>query len=240
MKTYIFLLSVFILINSCENRASQIRFEEQSSNMDKEEANTKILHFFVDSINIGNKGKNKIELSKYHTNSETSIEIEFYSLQEGAWLKRNSFDFKTNDINDLLGLSVSLSDFNNDGFYDAIFSSQLAARGGNDIRQLLIYDPHGNSLVSIKNSESFPNMWYNNELNCINSYILSGSTTTVFARLMSDSLREFAKVERSGLERIVSEKDKNGNWIIIQQDSLPNFDDYFEAYQNYKPLKVLY
>ena len=86
----------------------------------------------------------------------------------------------------------------------------------------------------MKNSENYPNMLYNKELNCIDAFLVYGGSSTVFLRISGDSLKEFASVEAmDGLT--VKEIDRNGKEKIIFQDTT-NKAAYIR-FKTYKPLK---
>ena len=70
-----------------------------------------------------------------------------------------------------MGFEPNISDFNNDNFKDITFISGSAARGANEVRRLFIYDNQNRELISIVNSQNYPNMQYNKELNCIDAFI---------------------------------------------------------------------
>ncbi len=63
------------------------------------------------------------------------------------------------------------------------------------MRSLFIYDKDTDQIVYIKNSGDYPNMRYNKKLDCIDAWLFTGSTTTVFLRLQGDTLHEFASVD---------------------------------------------
>ena len=86
----------------------------------------------------------------------------------------------------------------------------------------------------MKNSENYPNMLYNKELNCIDAFLVYGGSSTVFLRISGDSLKEFASVEAmDGVT--VKEIDRNGKEKIIFQDT-KNKAAYIR-FKTYKPLK---
>lgn len=186
--------------------------------------------FFVDSLNIGRKSNNKIELSLFKTDS-THVIINFYSKQNDKWFLKNKYEFNKDGIT---GLDTKLSDFNNDGLNDMTYISAVAARGANEVRRLFIYDNDNDKLTLMKNSEHYPNMLYNKELNCIDAFLVYGGCSTVFLKISGDSLKEFASVELfDGL--YVRTHDELGKEKIIFQDITHKGE--YERYKNYNPLK---
>ena len=191
--------------------------------------------FLVDSLNIGRKKYNKIELSRYQSSDSNWVIIKFYSKSnEKRWVLTQTFKFEKDDIR---GCDPKLVDFNNDGRKDMTYISDVAARGANEVRRLFIYDKTKDQLVYMKNSEDYPNMLYKKKLNCIDAFLVYGGCSTVFLRIKGDSLVEFASVSLDN-ELTVYEIDNNGNRKIIRQDTATKM--YFVRFTNYKPLKPYY
>nr|WP_315032689.1 hypothetical protein [uncultured Chryseobacterium sp.] len=201
---------------------------------------------FMDSLNIGEKGKTKVKFEKFrHTyNGDVFVSINFYDLKKSRgqskesefniWELKNSFKFDKDGVTDL---NVEIKDFNNDGFNDVTYESGVAARGGNIVRTLWVYNQKNKDFIHIKNSESYPNLTYNAKLNCINSLILTGSTTTVFLKIQKDSLVEFARVDVSD-KIVVEEKGANGKFKIIEEKPYKGSEeDFYKTFRNYKPLE---
>ncbi|WP_454048235.1 XAC2610-related protein [Chryseobacterium sp. Marseille-Q8038] len=201
---------------------------------------------FVDSLHAGVKGKTKVEFEKFrHTgNGDVFVSINFYK-SEKKWVKgektdidiwrlTNSFKF---DKDGVTGLDVQIGDFNNDGFNDITYQSAIAGRGGNIVMTLFVYNPENKNFIHIKNSDYYPNLSFNSKLNCINSVILTGSTTTAFLKIKKDSLDEFARVDVSD-KIVVEEKDSAGKFIIIEEKPFKgNDEDFYKTFRNYKPLE---
>ena len=191
----------------------------------------KLEEFYVDSVNIGRKKFNKIELSKYRTADSCWVSIKFYSSSTGkSWTLKQTFGFEKDDIRDC---DMKLSDFNNDGFKDMTYISAVAARGANQVRRLFIYDKIKDRLVYIINSEDYPNMLYNKTLNCIDAFLVYGGSSTVFLRIKGDSLVEFASVQLDNDLRVY-ETDNKGVRKLIREDNATKM--YFVRFKNYKPL----
>lgn len=231
---YCFLIFFGAMIFSC----SKI----QKNNFDSHYSYEK----FSDSLNIGLQGKTKVEIEKFRqgNNGNVFVKINFYRLKEiwvetkkgifHTWELKNKFQFEKDGIT---GLDVELEDFNNDGFKDLIYQSGVAGRGGNVIRTLFMYNPKERNFTHIKNSDNYPNLSYNPELNCINSVILTGSTTTVFLKIKKDSLDEFAKVDVSDKIR-VEEKDSSGKFRVIEEREFNgNQEEFYKVFRKYKPLE---
>ncbi|MBL7704216.1 MAG: hypothetical protein JNM21_01600 [Taibaiella sp.] len=136
-----------------------------------------------------------------------------------------------------MDLKPHIADFNNDSFMDITFISATAARGSNEVRRLFIYDAEEKKLVSIVNSENYPNMRYNKELDCIDAFLVYGGTSTVFTRIEGDSLKEFASVHNDQY-RTVYEIDKSGKERQLSKDSITDPGEIYIRYINYKPLKA--
>lgn len=188
---------------------------------------------FVDSLNIGYKGENMVEVRNYQGNDSGFVEIEFFDKQNGKWGAKQIFTYEKDD---LLGCDVKIKDFNNDGFNDLTYISATAARGSNEVRKLFIFDKQWSSLIYMENSEEFPNMQYNKELNCIDSWIVTGGVETVFIRIEGDSLKEFASVDIFDDKINITTTDKEGNIkYLIKNKTYTNND--FPRFKNYNPLK---
>ncbi len=199
--------------------------------------NTEIIEIFVDSLNIGEKGKCKVQLIKHRVYDDNFVIIKFYikgrytTKSPETWMNTNTYCYETNAM---MGFEPNISDFNNDNFNDITFISGTAARGANEVRRLLIYDSQNQELILLVNSQDYPNMLYNKELDCIDAFLVYGGCSTVFLRIEGDSLKKFASVELSdGLT--VSTYDRNGKEKIILTDKT-NEAGYIR-YKNFKPLK---
>jgi hypothetical protein len=202
---------------------------------------------FIDSLNIGLKGKTKVKIEKFKNDNldDNLIILNFYKQDSiwdykkqknigNVWKQTNRFYF---DKDGITGIDAEISDFNNDGYKDVTYRSGIAARGGNMIMTLFIYDPKSKSFIHIKNSDDYPNLSFNSRLNCVNSLILTGSTTTLFLKFKKDSLIEFASVDVSD-KILVTEKDSSGKFKIIEEKKFTGNDkDFYSSYSNYKPLE---
>ena len=208
-----------------------------SQNVDT--SKTEILETFVDSLNIGEKGRCKVELIKHKVYDDNFVIIKFYTKvryttkDPEVWMNANTYCYETNAM---MGFEPNISDFNNDNFKDITFISGSAARGANEVRRLCIYDNQNSELISIVNSQDYPNMLYNKELNCIDAFIVTGGTSTHFLRIKKDSLIEFASVHNDN-NRSVYEIDKFGKEKLLRKDTIIDNENLYVRYKNYKPLK---
>lgn len=232
MKPY--LIIILFLLLSCTNRqeASHTPVSNIDSTSISQNALTEIIETFTDSLNIGDTGKNKVEIIKHRVLDNNYVIIKFYTNGPESWYVQNTYIY---ECNALMNLNPDIADFNNDGLKDLTFISGTAARGANEIRRLFIYSDRNKELVSIRNSENYPNMQYNKELDCIDAFLVHGGSSTIFLKIEGDSLKEFASVHNDN-NRTVYEVDKNGHQRVIKKDIL-NKEDIFMRYENYKPLK---
>ncbi len=186
---------------------------------------------FSDDRRIGRRGKNKIELRCFSNSAGRFAELKFYSRTEyGSWLEVQSFKFQKDGVTDC---SPIIEDFNNDGLKDFTYESNVAARGANEIRTLLIYNPKKDELIHIKNSAEYPNLAYNKKLNCIDAWLFHGATTTVFLRQEGDMLREFASVD-TGAERVVTITRRSSKRVIIRRQPMHE-DEVYTRYSTFDP-----
>lgn len=226
-----------------QNMQSNISTEKNADSLVKNTFYSE--EIFIDSLAIGMKGNSKVLIEKFKRSAddEVFVLIKFFSLNRGfktglkgtKWYLTNKFYFEKDD---LTSLDAVVNDFNNDGFLDFTYHSANAARGGNEVRKLFIYEAEEKEFIYIKNSEDYPNMYYNQQLNCINSLILTGSTATAFLHLKKDSLLEFARVDVSDSIR-VKELGKDGKMHrILTKKYDENSEDFYIPYINYKPLEL--
>jgi hypothetical protein len=210
-----------------------IHSEKQNADTSK----TELSDTFVDSLNIGEKGKYKVELIKHRVYDDIYVIVKFYIKGRNTikdpetWMIQNNYSYETTA---LMGFEPNISDFNDDGLNDLTFISGTAARGANEVRRLFIFDQQKQELISLVNSQDYPNMLYNKELDCIDAFLFYGGCSTVFLNIEGDSLKKFASVDLdNGLS--VSTYDKNGKEKIIMTDKT-NEAGYIR-YKNFKPLK---
>ncbi|MFB9864217.1 hypothetical protein [Rufibacter immobilis] len=187
----------------------------------------------IDSLNIGQSGYNKLVLQRFSSGDSTYVHIRFYRKQKGTWIQENYFEFEKDAIS---GVDAKLTDYNNDGYNDLTYVSAVAARGANEVRKLFIFNPKTYKLDYLHNSEMYPNLIYNSDLNCLDAFMFHGGTTQVFLKVESDSLREFATINTWGNKRKVTEIDRYGNEKILLEDSI-SVDEEYNRYSRYFPLK---
>lgn len=197
-------------------------------------SNIETIETFTDSTNIGVQGKCKVELVKYRIMNEQYVIVWFYIKWNNVWQLQNKYFYECYAVEDL---SPVFEDFNNDNFNDLTIISATAVRSANEVRRLFIFNAQSRALISIINSESYPNMMYNKELDCINAFLLHGGTSTIFAKLKADSLIEFASVHNHN-NRTVYEIDKFGKEKLLRKDTIIDYQNIYIRYRNYKPLKT--
>jgi hypothetical protein len=238
MDKYLAFIAILIMV-SChqpqkkktthQNSTKKVTFSKQQKTNLK---NTiKLEEYFCDSLTIGKKKLNKVELFRYSQADSNYVVIKFYSKVKEQWQLRNEYSFEKDG---LTGCDAELSDFNGDGLQDFTYRSNIAGRGANAVRRLLIYDKNTDNLISMKNAEQYPNMQYNSKLKCIDAFSVYAGCTTTFLKISADSLREFASVTLyEGLT--VRVYDKNGKEKILLRDTTNN--EELIRYKNFNPLE---
>jgi hypothetical protein len=193
--------------------------------------NTEILETFVDSMNIGKKGKTKVELIKHRVFDDIYVIVKFYTKGPSYWYHQNTYMYEGTGLREF---EPNISDYNNDKYNDISFISATAARGANEVRRLFIYEDYEKKLISIANSEEYPNMLYNEELDCIDAFLVHGTSSTEFARIVEDSLKTFASVY-NGLDfHTISRVDTRGNRKEIKK--VKSRGEYIR-FKNFDPLE---
>jgi hypothetical protein len=246
MYLSIFLGFLMLAIASCQNQQSKIPGEIIESNIssatisetEKKNATTEeLVGFFSDDSNIGLPHRNKIEVSNFKklngNMSDGNIAvIKFYSRDASKnWKLKQTYEFEKDSLTDC---DAKLEDFNNDGLKDLTYISNVAARGANELRRLFIYNKKKDELTYIKNSEEYPNIQYNKELDCIDAWLFYGGTSTVFLKIDGDTLKGFASVETYNETRTVDSIDKNGKRKLLRTDKV-KVEDGFVRYKNFNP-----
>ena len=246
MNSYFLLIFLLLIVVSCQNQKTitmdKIVEENTNSNIDSkskenELKESKLVDSFSDDKKIGSPRKNKIEISQLEGDKDNFVVIKFYSLD-----KYN--EWKLNQTLELikyggLPLDPQIKDFNNDGFKDLTYISGVAARGANEIGNLLIYDKKKDELIFIKNSGDYPNLLYNKELDCITALSVYGGYATDFLRIDGDVLKKFAFVETFDNERKIYAVDKNGKEKLLRQDKI-KMEDIYVRYKNFDPPEPSY
>lgn len=228
--------------DSTSIQAEKPYLEEASANSIKSNTgdyihkkDTSMLEAFTDSTSIGIKRQNKIEIRLYEVSLIDKIignyvVIDFYTRNRAGWKKKNHFQF---DKDRLTGSEPSISDYNNDGYFDFTYKATVAARGGNDVRRLFIYSKEADNLILIKNSMDYPNMMYNRGLNCIDAMLIHSCSSQAFLKIESDSLKLFAWIEITEEAVYVYEYDNRGKRKEILKDK--NYECY-TRFKSYSPL----
>lgn len=230
MKILVYALFCLLLLNSCSSNSVsetlEISKNDTSSTITVEE-------FFEDSLWVGQPGKYKIQIIKNRVNDSLYTEIIFFEILNNEWIQVQKLNFtQSNDQT----LNVDIKDYNNDGFNDITYHSHTSMRGGNSIRNLLIFDKDNSNLRWIKNSENYPNIDYNEELNCISACILTARAETLFLRIKGDSLIHFAGVDQNDSIQIYK-VDEFGDMHTIEMVSGIGYG-YLERFTNFNPLKL--
>ncbi|REG99082.1 hypothetical protein [Flavobacterium aquicola] len=187
---------------------------------------------FIDSTNIGEKGKYKVELNSYNNMDSTYVEIKFSEKQENHWLEKQKIVLPKDGV---VSCDPKTTDFNNDKLNDFTFQSSVAARGANEIRTLLIFEKTTGKLKLIRNSDNYPNLQYNEVLNCIDSWMVYGGTSTVFLKIDHYTLREFAGVELYDNYREVYLVGKKGEHKTLKKEKIKDLEIY-TRFKNFSPL----
>ena len=245
-----FTIIILIIFTSCNsnqengkqiNKFKSVTHKNHNSSVSKNSKTDSLYTYtseiFIDSLNIGEKGNCKIELFKNEVHNDFNVIVVIFYVknkkkykEKNTWILKNKYSYETIS---LMGLQPNISDFNNDKFNDINFISATAARGSNEVRRLFIYEPKKQELISIINSQDYPNMRYNKELNCIDAFLVHGTSTTVFAKISGDSLTTFANVKNSLDFHTVNLIDKNQN--IKELYKVKSKGEYIR-FKNFKPL----
>jgi hypothetical protein len=234
-------LSIFLITIACRDQPVQntiiTRTIPQSPVVKQEEKKPESESYefkserFDDARRIGRRKLNRVEINSCEKDDKIFVKINFYAKDKLRWALKNEFEFEKRGD---LPIEPQLKDFNGDGFNDVTFVANIAARGANQVRELLIFDSRKDELTHIKNSQEYPNLKYNPLLKCIDSMIFTGSTETAFLKIKDDKLVKFASVNDSGTERTVTVIDRNGIKKVIRREKQK--DDGLYRYINYNPV----
>lgn len=223
-------LLIIILVLACAGREDKML--TPATVIESKIESTILEEHYVDSLLIGKKGGYKLDFRKYRDDS-VYVNINIYRKNGAEWRHVQNFNFLKDGI---LSADVEIKDFNNDGFIDFTFKSAIAARGANEIRKLFIFDRAGEKFVYIKNSEDYPNIRYNKDLDCIDGFRVYGGCETVFARIDADSLKEFASVELFDERLIVTTTDESCKRREIRNEKA---EESYKRFKTYSPLAEL-
>ena len=227
-KTLVIILS--FLIFSCKK---DTEITHSKSNFQEIEALiSDTIERFTDSINFGIKTKNKIDIFRIEESQNTFVKIYLYEKNKNKWKIKDSLKVEGDKVNIL---NTEISDFNNDKLNDIIFTSGTSARGGNNVQTLILYKKDTKKLNWIKNSDYFPNLMYNEKLDCIDSFILTGGNTTCFLKIKNDSLFHFASVDQRDNKISIEILDENGKWKKTQ--SVEDNSEDFKRFIDFNPIE---
>jgi len=233
MKLLHFLIIALTLQLSCKNDLN--KKDSTPFLLDSLDSNFSIEEQLIDSLNIGVKGEFKVDIKQTrHNEGVVFIEFGLYKKVSNIWILKQTYKQEKDGIT---SLNLVIADYNNDGFNDLTVQSSTAARGSNEIKSLFVFDKNKEELKLIKNSVNYPNLAYNKDLDCIDAWLVYGGSTTVFLKLDSDTLREFAGVELFDNVRTIYEVDKKGNKTIIEEMQIQDLEPYIR-FKNYKPLEI--
>lgn len=211
---------LFYILSSCNNTEKN----ERSFN-DIYGPYAELEYEFIDSLDIGRKEYNKVEVRRIRDLDSVYVQIILFEKNGQHW---DTIQQIAEEVSVLPDTDVNIKDFNNDSYKDLTYRSTIAANGANEIRKLYIFDAEKNKLVYIRNSEDYPNLSYNEELDCIESYAVSGGTSTSFLKLDNDSLRKYACIAIWGGTRTIFAIDKQDKEVIIDESRVDDEDENFD------------
>ena len=242
MSKSIFLI-LFFLIFSCSKKTEvqpksiitkSLKVDKIKKKLESEKDNPKTIleETLIDSTQIGIKGKFKLIIDQLRNSDSVYVEINLSEKINNKWILKQKIEYLQDGITNC---DAKIQDFNNDGAKDLTFKSSIAARGANEIRKLFIFDKKKNKLIMMRNSENYPNLKYNKVLDCVDSWMVYGGTSTIFLKIEKDSLREFAGVSLFNKEREIYIVDKKGKKKTIKKEIVNELEVY-TRYKNYNPL----
>lgn len=188
-----------------------------------------IIEKHTDSINVGKRGHNKLQIQQIKTDSSTTVEFSLFSKVNNEWIITQTH---SNQKDPISSLDIQFQDFNNDGLIDFTYRNGITARGSNELRQLFIFSDSTQKMIELKNSTKYPNIRYNSELDCLDSYYVYNGSTTVFLKIQSDSLKIMTGFSSYNGIRTFFIQDKNGKTVTVFKDSIPKEDELIR-YDNY-------
>jgi hypothetical protein len=206
------LILVLITLVSCDNK-SHLPKQDNLIIDDTIKNEYTIDESIIDSNNIGIKSQFKLDIRQIR-NLEEGVYVVFnlYEKHEKDWVVRQTYSIRKDG---LTNMDLMISDFNNDGFNDMTFQSAVAARTDNEIKSLFIFDKAAFEFKLIKNSSHYPNLRYNKELDCIDAWLIYGGSSTLFLKIDSDTLREFAGIDLYNYYLTVYQIDEHDNIKIL-------------------------
>ncbi|MBK9687515.1 MAG: hypothetical protein IPO65_07015 [Saprospiraceae bacterium] len=212
-------------------------YEKSSVNEDSTYPSTERIEFFMDSTNIGNKGKSKVELILHRVYNDHFVIIKFYVKETigktaGRWLLSDMYYYEGSSMD---GLTPIIKDFNNDGYNDITYRSRDAARGGNEVQRLFVYNVENDVLISIVNSEDYPNIEYNKKLDCIEGETYTGSVSTQYLRIVRDSLKLIGEIDYTDDDSMIIKYIQNGK---VVEYTAKGDDDLKRRLKEFRPQKT--
>ena len=95
MKLNILIILIFILSCTASPTDNEIKYVSAANTTN---TNTEIIETFVDSLNIGEKGKNKVELIKHSVFDDTYVIVKFYrkATVPNRWYNANTYIVQCN------------------------------------------------------------------------------------------------------------------------------------------------
>ncbi len=186
---------------------------------------------FIDSTSIGVPGKYKMVIEKIVETFQ--YEFWLYKRKGNGWKEIQHVKDRTEEAH---MFDPIVKDYNGDGFKDLSFHHMTAARGGNDLRIIFLFDPKKKQLVWLKNSENYPNLSYQKELKMLNGWALHAGSTTLFLEIQGDSVVKKATCEWYD-STIYINISKNGKWIEKEIDTTYK-DPYMLRFSNFDPITV--
>lgn len=221
-KTFSFVLAIILIFTCCSSATKQGNpIEEPVAQL-------------VDSTHIGVKGMHKIDIQMFQ-NDTSYIKLRFFQKENKEWKEVQNSHYPCTQ----LFVEPEILDYNNDGFNDISWISLAAARTANEVRTLCIYDKEKEQMVYIRNSEEYPNISYNTELDCLDSHAIYGGSTTYFLRLQGDSLFRFAEVSLFDKEREVNIYDDAGIQTMLLHDTLGDPEEVYTRFLHFDP-KIIF
>lgn len=230
MRLYILLISYILFISCQTKKEAELPVEDQSTSI--VEDTVKLVEYSVDSINVGRKGYNKVELSGFRGSEGCFVILKFYTKSsDNQWVLRQQLQKPKQCIDS----DMEIADFNNDAYGDVIYGIAYGARSANYMQHLFIYQKDADSLLFLKNSDDYANLLYNQEMDCVDAFHVYGGCATLFLKIKGDSLKRFASIEVFNDELTVAEYDESDQETIIRHET--NREFAWTRFSNYKPLK---
>ncbi|MFD1605081.1 XAC2610-related protein [Flavobacterium artemisiae] len=246
MRNYLFFI-IFLSMISCIDKKTEIRSSETvktdltkkplKKNSNPKTAESKEVYSytetFADSTKIALPGKYKIEIEQTENDTLMTVYFKLFQKENNKWKLTQNYALSKESAIPLL---TEIKDFNNDGLNDFTINYFAAARGANEIRKLFIFSKKENKFIEIKNSDDYPNLAYNEKLNCIDALSVYGGTTTTFLKLNKNTLTEFAKVDFDD-GKVESYLIRNNVETKLHSETYKGSSDFMIRFINYDPIE---